>query len=265
MPLIFQVFFFDIDGTLVSTGGAGRSAMDKAFREVHGVEGALGQVSMAGRVDPAIYREAVDRFGFEPAPAAFQSAYFRHLGGELTRFGPLGRLLPGVDELLRHLAGLPEVMIGLLTGNWRRGAFLKLEHFGVSGYFDFGAFGDDADDRNALPAVAIARFEKRARERLAAGVRYHVIGDTPSDIQCARVGRCRSIGVATGEFSLAELARHHPDLLLPDFTDLPAFCRAVGLAAPLPAAAPLLPSRRAPMVAGGPMAGPSSLGSEVPE
>jgi len=244
MPSISQVFFFDIDGTLISTGGAGRSAMERAFLEVHGIAGALREVPMAGRVDPAIYAGAVARFGLEPDEAAFRTLYYDFLREELPRFRRLGQLMPGVSPLLGHLTGLPEVRVGLLTGNWRRGAFLKLEYYGIAQFFDFelGAFGDDAADRNALPAVAIARAGERVAGGLGQEVRFHVVGDPPSDIECARRGRCRSIGVATGDFDLAALAGHQPDLLLPDLSDLPGFCRAAGLAVP---AVPL-PGHREP-------------------
>jgi phosphoglycolate phosphatase len=231
-----RICLFDIDGTLITTGGAGRFAMGRAFGAVHGVPDAMADITLAGKTDPQIYGELVARFRVDPQPVSFRRLYLRCLREELPRFNGRGQVLPGVSALLQELARQPGVRLGLLTGNWRRGAYLKLQYYGLADYFPFGAFGDDSADRLDLPAVALRRAARRWPAVGSGPARGYVIGDTARDIACARAGGCVAVAVATGEYPAAELARHDPDHLFADLADTGAVIRALGLpAAPTPA------------------------------
>ena len=229
---IRHVLLFDIDGTLISTGGAGRRAMDAAFASVHGVADAMAGVVLSGKIDPMIYDEVCRRFRLAPAMGAFRETYLEHLAVELPRCRDRGAVMPGVAGLLRHLDGAPGVLLGLLTGNWRDGAYAKLRFYGLDRHFPFGAFGDDAPDRNALPAVAIRRAAELAGPVVTAATRFTVIGDTPRDIECALGSDCLAVAVATGEYPVEELAAYQPQVLLPDLADPAAFCRPLDLPCP---------------------------------
>ncbi len=229
---IHHVLLFDIDGTLITTGGAGRRAMETAFRDVHGVADAMAEVVLSGKIDPMIYDEVCRRFRLAPALDRFREAYLDNLAAELPRFRDRGAVMPGVAGLLRHLDGAPGVLLGLLTGNWREGAYAKLRFYGIDRHFPFGAFGGDAADRNALPEVARRRAAEMAGPAVTAATRFTVIGDTPRDIQCALGSHCLAVAVATGEYPVEELASYRPQLLLPDLADPAAFCRPLDLPCP---------------------------------
>ncbi|MDH4067035.1 MAG: haloacid dehalogenase-like hydrolase, partial [Acidobacteriota bacterium] len=151
--------------------------------------------------------------------ARFREAYLPRLAEEILKPGTGTKgIMPGVAALLDAVHGRPDVHVALLTGNYRGAAAIKLEHFGLWGYFDFGAFADDAADRNLL--VPIAR--QRARQQgvpEAACTRAVVIGDTPHDVACAAVAGARSVAVATGGHSQDELARAGADVVLEDLSD----------------------------------------------
>lgn len=227
-----RIYLFDIDGTLISTGGAGRAAMDRAFADVHGVAGAMDGFVLAGKTDPLIYSELLARYNAAPQEARFRRRYLQYLREELPRANGRGQVLPGVLPLLELLSRQEGAMLGLLTGNWRRGAVLKLEYYGLDGYFAFGAFGDDSADRHDLPAAARRRAARIRPGTKVPDDRVYVIGDTPRDIGCARADGCVAVAVATGGYSTEELAAHRPDHLFPDLTDTAAVARALGVPAP---------------------------------
>jgi phosphoglycolate phosphatase-like HAD superfamily hydrolase len=159
--------------------------------------------------------------------AAFIDAYLAHLADELSR--TKGGLLPGIAPLLQTLRARPGVVLALLTGNVERGAKVKLTHYGVWEFFEFGAYADDHHDRNELGPFA----QQRALERH--GVAFppehtFILGDTPHDIACARAIGARAVAIATGKFTRAELAAHAPDFLFDDLTDEHAVLSALGLA-----------------------------------
>lgn len=207
-----DLLLFDIDGTLLRTRGAGRDALDVAFSEVHGWEGATQGVSLAGATDGGIVRDVAARFGHPAELVDVDAVRARYLAALAPRLREPGRsqACPGVAELLERLRG--RAHLGLLTGNWRAGAFLKLGAIGLEeGWID-GAYGEDAVDRDALVPVARARAT-------AAGVSYRrvvVIGDTPADVSCARAGGAIAVAVETGFASPGDLAASRPDLVLPD-------------------------------------------------
>lgn len=223
-----KLILWDIDGTLIVTHGAGVRAMERAFEKRFGVRGDLSQIDWAGRTDSWITGEVLRRNGLDPTPDNCQSyleTYLELLPGEL-RDGPQGRVLPGVLELLDTLHHRPDVAQGLLTGNIRRGAEFKLTHYRVWHYFEFGAFADDSPRRNDLGPHALRRASERHRHEFSPQQTF-IIGDTPHDIECGRVIGARTIAVATGRHSLAELSAHAPTAVFADFADTQAFLRVI--------------------------------------
>jgi phosphoglycolate phosphatase len=220
------LLLFDIDGTLLTTGGCGMQALRLATRDYFGADDDLREIEIAGRTDTGIARQLLRKYERDEKLALdVLERYLHHLPLLLPQTE--GRLLPGVPELLAALHQRPDVVLGLLTGNLERGAALKLEQYGVWHYFGFGAFADDHHDRNELGAVALARA--RARGWNSSPERVYVIGDTPHDIACARACGARAVGVATGGSSYEALQAAAPDILLRDFSGLSATLRAFGL------------------------------------
>lgn len=223
-----KLLLFDIDGTILGSGGAGIRALEAAAQEVFGTTD-LHDIEIAGRTDAAIVRQLYGRIGREPEPEEFARFYDLYLT-HLAHFLPIteGTLLPGIFDLLDELRSRPHCVLALLTGNLERGARLKLSHYGVWHYFEFGAYADDSPDRNALGPVAVARaranyFHDFPPEHI------FVLGDTPHDVACARAFGAKAIAVATGRHTRAELAATAPDFLFDDFSDVPAVLRALGL------------------------------------
>ncbi len=224
-----NLVLFDIDGTLLRTGGAGRAAMVEAMRALHGRPDAFDDLSFAGAVDPAIVSVALRRAGVEPTPrrlSRLRSRYVQALEGEMARAVREGRsvLCPGVREAVSALEGRAQV--GLMTGNWSAGARVKLERMDLWAPFagQPGAYGDDAPDRDALMPFAWRRALRRGR----APRRVVLVGDTPSDVSAARAGarllgprgvEVVAVAVATGFAPREDLVASRPDLLLDNLAD----------------------------------------------
>jgi phosphoglycolate phosphatase-like HAD superfamily hydrolase len=214
-----MLFLFDIDGTLLSSHGAGTRAMNAAFQRCFRVPNAFDQVAMAGCTDPWIFRQGYERHSvkepFGDALRRFDADYHALLPDVLAS----GRvtLKPGLPDLLRRLAALPHAALGLLTGNFERGAFMKLRAAGIAEFFAAGAYGSDDEDRNRLVPHALRRFAEKGR--VFEAKETTVIGDTPRDIACARAWGCRAVAVATGGHRMEELRPHAPDLLLASLSD----------------------------------------------
>ncbi|MEI8235002.1 MAG: HAD family hydrolase [Verrucomicrobiota bacterium] len=228
-PAKTHLFLFDIDGTLIASGGAGEASMRLAVHDMFGVENGLQGVEIAGRTDHLITRNVFQKFGVEWTPeraAAFLDLYLAHLTVELPR--KHGRLLPGIVELLEALKGRPQVAVALLTGNLERGAQIKLTHYGLWSYFEFGAYADDATDRNRLGPFAQARARKRHGVDFPPE-RTFVLGDTPHDITCGRVIGARTVAIATGGHTREQLAAHRPDFLFDNLADVSAVLSALGV------------------------------------
>jgi phosphoglycolate phosphatase-like HAD superfamily hydrolase len=207
------VLLFDIDGTLVSTGGAGRRAMVGAFASLHGKDDVFEGTSFAGMTDRAIARQGLRGLLAEVTEAEIDRAldtYLTLLEVELAKADGY-RVLPGVMALLESLHGMPDVAIGLGTGNVRRGAYAKLARGAIDGAFTFGGFGCDAEDRTEL----LRAGARRGAEMLGVPVdrcRVVVIGDTPKDVAAAKGIGARCIGVGTGSYTAADLTScgaHH--------------------------------------------------------
>jgi phosphoglycolate phosphatase len=213
-----HVCLFDIDGTLLSSGGAGKSAIETALCEEFGVT-MRGQVTYSGRTDRAIVRDLFQTHDVPETEENLQrllAGYLRRLPGCLAAHR--GKVLPGIASLLEHLAGAGRFALGLLTGNVRAGARAKLGHYGLYDYFAFGGFGDEHFDRDEVAREALVAV----RENLPVPVppeRIWVIGDTPLDVRCARAIGVNAVAVATGWHPSDELAASAPDLLVEDLAD----------------------------------------------
>jgi phosphoglycolate phosphatase-like HAD superfamily hydrolase len=196
--------------------------MQQAGRALHGVGFSLAQVSLAGRLDPLIWRDGLALAGLEPDDdlhARFRAAYAEALELRL-RTRPTARALPGVLDLLERLRGLEGTTLGLVTGNYAETGAIKLRAAGIDpAWFPVGAWGADGAHRRELPPVAMRRYLAHAGCEIAPE-RVVVIGDTPADIDCARASGCVAVAVATGpSYTLDELRSHEPDLLLEDLSD----------------------------------------------
>jgi phosphoglycolate phosphatase len=216
------LLLFDIDGTLLLSGRAGLRAMTRAFEQTFGVADAFAGTSFGGRTDSFLLSWALTAAGLPDTPAQharFRDTYVPLLAEEIQQPGTGYKgLMPGARELIEALGDHDHLHLALLTGNYRAAAEVKLSHFELSDFFEWGAFSDDAADRNALVPIARQRAETydvpaEALERVI------VIGDTPHDIECARAGDATSIAVATGGHSVEELRAAGADIVLADLSD----------------------------------------------
>jgi phosphoglycolate phosphatase-like HAD superfamily hydrolase len=217
-----DIVLFDIDGTLLASGGAGKLALETAFTEDFGIK-LRHQVPYSGRTDRAIVRELFESHDLEETPASLEkllAGYLQRLPDCLHRMQ--GRVLPGILDLLLTLRQRDHVAVGLLTGNVRAGAKVKLGHFGLYEHFSFGGFGDDHFDRDDVAREALAAVRAHVSPQVEPE-RIWVIGDTPLDVRCARVIGARVLAVATGGHDFDELRAADPDLVLSDLTDAEPF------------------------------------------
>jgi phosphoglycolate phosphatase len=218
---------WDIDGTIIVSHGAGFRAMARALTQRFGATVDMGAIDWAGRTDSWIAGEVLRVTGLPDTSENihdFLEAYLEILPQELSTGKP-GQVLPGILELLETLRH-PNVVQGLLTGNLQRGAEIKLTHHRVWHYFEFGAYADDSPRRNDLGPHAL----RRAKERHAVEFTPHdtfIIGDTPHDIECGKVIGARTIAVATGKYSVQELAAHEPTASFVNFADTAAVLRVI--------------------------------------
>ncbi|MEI8293532.1 MAG: HAD family hydrolase [bacterium] len=214
-----RLLLFDIDGTLITSGGAGEEALKDAMKARFGVDEDLQGILLAGATDARIARELLakhDIAGTAQNVTALLDEYLLHLSSRMALHN--GRLLPGIVAVLEALVNRPEAVLALLTGNLTRGAEIKLTHYGVWKFFEFGAFADDHHDRNELGKFARARALERHGVEFPPE-RIFVIGDTPRDIECGRAIGAKTVAIATGHYAQTELAAHRPDFLFEDFSD----------------------------------------------
>ena len=206
-----MLYLFDIDGTLIDTGGAGMAALVEATRAVFGDEGP--PLDLAGATDLGIVIGIHRHFRIEATAGRIETylaIYQQHLDRNLASGVYPGRVLDGVFGLLDELAVRNGAVIGLLTGNTAGGAASKVRHFGLASYFGFGAYGCDHPDRNKLGPIALQRAAAHAGRDFSPQETW-IIGDTPKDIACARAIGARCLAVATGSFNAEQLAAHGAD------------------------------------------------------
>jgi len=231
-----KLILFDIDGTLIRTGGAGVRAMTRAFEATCGVADALHRVEVAGRTDRLIMSDALALMGRaldDTLLAQFRDRYCEYLREELHQLqrsersennGGVKGALPGVRALLDHLEQerRDDIDLALLTGNFRISAEIKLAHYDLWRYFPWGAFADDAIERPDLLPVALSRYHAVTARSIAPS-NVIIVGDTPHDVTCARSGGAKVVAVATGNFDRAALAQCEPDVVFDDLRDMSAF------------------------------------------
>lgn len=221
-----KLVLFDIDGTLVLTGGAGLRAMNRALEEVLGHANGLEGIPLAGRTDWAILTEAVrrvDRRLDDRLLAMLRDRYVACLAIEIESPGHgVKAVMPGVNALLERLAAHRDAFVGLLTGNFEEGARIKLAHFDLWRYFPCGAFGGDSADRNALVPFALQRARGRGLPAIAASD-VLVVGDTPHDVACALAVGAVPVAVATGSYTVEQLRESGAEIAFQDLSDTAAF------------------------------------------
>lgn len=224
---------FDIDGTILLSGGAGRRAITAALAEAVGHAPGFDGIRFDGKTDPQIVAELLTAAG-RPEPhdeahvAALCDRYVALLEAELrAATGPQAELLPGVTELLDRLEREAAVLLGLLTGNLVVGAGLKLRAAGLDpSRFIVGAYGSDAAHRPHLPPIAARRAEAHFG-RIPHGREVVIVGDTPADVACGAAIEARTIAVATGAYDAETLARSGADAVFEDLTDTDAVLAAI--------------------------------------
>lgn len=239
MPRRF--ILWDIDGTLLRTGSVGRLALEHGARRAGGLT-EVPEVAMGGKTDPQIVREILELAGVPPqrcediVPVALAEAQ-RILAGASARIRAEGTLLPGVKELLAALERTEGVRQSLLTGNLAPNAGVKVQSFGIEGYFDFpvGAYGTDDAERDRLVPIALRRVLEHRGERYAPEEVW-VVGDTPYDLRCARAGGVRALIVGTGPEGFGAVRHLDADALVRDLADTDRVLEILlGAEAPAPA------------------------------
>ncbi len=210
---------WDIDNTLLYTGGAGSIGMRRAFHDLYGIDDAFGCVEFSGRTDTAIFRDAARIHGIDESrlgteQARFLDTYVEHLAAALKSTD--GSLMPGVAAVLDALHARADVLQALGTGNFRRGGELKLRHYGIDHHFPDmpGGFGEDSESRDVVIGGAIQRLSNGAQPRVV------VIGDTPHDVTAALANGAYALAIATGRDSVADLLACGAHAALPDLSDV---------------------------------------------
>ena len=214
-----KLLLFDIDGTLVLSGGAGIRALNRACQQVVGIENAMEGIRPHGKTDPAIVREifiARGLSGHSPdIVVQILDAYVRFLPDEV-RLSASYRVLPGILSFLETFKEHPDIVWGLATGNVEQGARIKLERGNLNSYFRFGGFGSDAENRTDLVRRAAEKGIRHA-DRVIAPEDTFVIGDTPRDVAAGREAGFRTVAVATSDYSREDLESSGADLVMSDF------------------------------------------------
>lgn len=216
-----RLVLFDVDGTLVLTGGAGKNAFARTLAAAFDSHDGVQKVHFAGRTDVSLARELFGIHGL-PATAENFERFFDHyafcLDYEMQQAG--GGACRGVRDFIRDLQALPNPpMLGLLTGNIRLGAEIKLRRYGLWEHFETGGFADDHEDRNRIAVAALERG-RRVLDKSLHPAEILVIGDTPHDVRCGRFIGAKTLGVATGGANRHELSLHKPDWLVDDLSQV---------------------------------------------
>lgn len=219
-----RLLLFDVDCTLIDSGGAGLTSLSQAAEIFFGGEGP--PLDLAGSTDGGIVRSLFAHYGraYDAAEElAFYEVYLKELRKNIADKSFGGKILEGVPELLATLEKMPH-HLGLLTGNIAEGAEVKLAHYGLQHHFRFGAYGDDHWDRNRLGSIAMERSGS-----FLPAEQTVVIGDTPKDVACGKACGAKTVAVATGKFSFEELEACEPDLVLEDLAAEDTAARILGV------------------------------------
>ncbi len=231
MPDDKRLIVFDIDATLLLSGGAGARALNRAFFEVTGVPEGIEGVPFHGMTDYAIIREMAKNKLETPLSGGdreeVRRLYAIYMEPELAE-SPGFEVMPGAPELLGRLAADKRVTLGLATGNFEETAFLKLARGEMENYFSFGGYGTDSESRPELTRIAIDRGKEIAGGDLADDAVY-LVGDTVFDVRCGNEAGARVIGVTTGITTREELLAENPYAVLPDLSNTDQFMKLVGL------------------------------------
>jgi phosphoglycolate phosphatase-like HAD superfamily hydrolase len=210
-----KLFLFDLDGTLVSTGGAGMRALSKAFKELFGIENAHQLINPGGKTDPAIFREimrvALQREPTDDEIQTIAETYLSYLETEMRTSTP--RVLDGVGAFVEKISTRADIVMGLGTGNLEKGARLKLAPVKLNEFFSFGGFGSDHEERSEVLRFGHRRAEALTKKKIPTDAVY-IIGDTLLDIAAAKRAGFKSVAVASGRVSREELNSGAPDFLL---------------------------------------------------
>lgn len=225
-----KLVLFDIDGTLITSRGAGRRAMRIALERVFGTAGGIDRYDLSGRTDTRIVHDVMGALGWEPARVKerLDDFFEVYLGGLTSEIGD-GRhvvTLPGVSTVVERLAESTDVVLGLVTGNIEEGARIKLLPTGLWPHFRVGAYGSDHMDRRVLPSLATRRAHALVGHAFTP-TDVVVIGDTPHDIDCARHFGAVAVAVTTGQYTRAQLVADGPDHLFDDLADVERVLAAV--------------------------------------
>lgn len=226
-----KLLLFDIDGTLLLTGGVGIIAFEKAFHELFSAANAWGNMIPDGKTDPDIIdeigRNALKRSLTQKEHGRLAQRYLFYFEKEILN-APRFRLMPGVFELLEHLSKRRDFLLGIASGNLEGAGWLKLKRGGIEKFFSLGGFGSDSRERSELTQIAIQQAEKRLGSRLQKDSIF-LIGDTYHDVRAARKLGVKVIAVTTGSMKKEHfLGEDKPDYLLPDLTNLEHFTGLIG-------------------------------------
>jgi phosphoglycolate phosphatase-like HAD superfamily hydrolase len=200
-----RAVLFDIDGTILVTGGAGGVAWQRAFEELHGVEANIAEHTDAGMTDPEIaaiiFREVIGREGTQEERSKAIGCYLKHLPDTVAE-SPGYRVMPGVEALLDRLID-GGTLLGLVTGNIEAAAHIKLARARLNRFFSFGGYGSDSADRTEVTKAALGRGSLVSGGTLSDGACI-AVGDTPRDVKAGHGAGIRVVGVATGSYSVEE-------------------------------------------------------------
>ena len=228
LPPALTVILFDIDGTLLDMRGVGKNSFVSALRTTFGIEDDLSRISFAGSTDLDVLRQVMEHHQRRFTPADFEQ-FHQQLpialeaavrGAELTLF-------PGVRALLEALSAMPDVILGLVTGNVECCAWIKLRQFNLHNHFVLGAFGNEHADRNEIARLAMKRIESQLKPGQSIKARF-LIGDTPNDIAAAHAIEAVSIAVATGKFTVDALKEAGAMVALADLADTQCILEMIG-------------------------------------
>jgi phosphoglycolate phosphatase-like HAD superfamily hydrolase len=215
-----KAVLFDIDGTILNCNKAGKHSLIQACLDVFGTIGKMEMVDFQGKTDPLILTESLSAMGFSDEiiknrTEELKEKYFSHLEENIIKYDIL--IMPGIPELLKILSLQKNIILGILTGNFKKSAEIKIAAAGVKDYFPFGAYGDDAHNRNDLPPVA-----KKLINEIGIDMDFNdifIIGDTVYDIECAKNSGAVSISVGTGWADKEKLLSCNPDFYFEDLSD----------------------------------------------